>query len=1018
MANFKITEGIKEELNNTPFVDGQVLMELDEENSKCYMYLDTLDENNELKRVLMGSRTELKQYTITYNGNGATGGEVDSQTKYKDEPIELRENEFYKTDYNFKEWNTQSNGQGVSYDEGDIYTTNADLSLYAIWESTAPQPEEYIIVAFHNNDNYDISSPYYFDKTLAQGYGMNVGTEITYGKLHDVPAYGAITTNYYVDGGGRTLRTFGFYVSKDPDGVENTDNIHSSDVISIGSFTITNNITGETETWYVSVNMFTIEGDYSSVSNPYFDSSSLISEVNGVQGYKDLGEAFLLAIGQDNKGDFDIIGLSDVPFQSIIGDNVQETIAYAGNTYYYYNRLNRDYNDYISYNFNLYTNNTYTLRDANSRGELAYIIFDGNDITNEGFTHDINQYITGIFNQPIWGKENNTFFRYHLRSDWQTEESNYDDITLSYKNFTSPVYIIFLQSTTSTKGFNGYYMVSENSFVGHVHKERYFADGSSYGVQDWDSNPYTVTRNNITYYVSDIYQGSNITLNEYVTNCDLKYTPTTIQGQSWSDDQRWELAYIVLDGVRSSSIDYVTHVKDSYITGIWNEPIPINHYIVDNSLLTTPLNNRRLLLNNASPKKLSAPILTSSNDNELIANKIKVQSNNGEIQIYNPLRDEWFNLFSCVSKEQIIELNNGDIPTFVFDVLDIKYPQKMEIYSSINELHPNKITYTTVAEDIPKTMTVEFEPFISSEIPSHSDDKIMTCKIYFYSPKQNLVDVDEWEEVPFDLPYDCYGAAACVYNDRLHILGGVNNPTKHFSWDGVINSWREESTLPYECNDCAAISYKGAIHIMGGVNNYNKHYSWTGGNTWVQQTDLPIHFCGKDKVVIYQDKLRLVSSGYSYYSQFRYICTWTDPTSTEAGSWTTLDIGTNNSWGQSEVINNMIYMMSASGDGRSCRIYDGTTFDTGVALSSNYYGDGATSVVYNNKIHLIGVGNNQGTNTNKHLKFDGTTWTEMNTTPCSMNGSTSVVFKNRIYVLGNLAQDKVLKMYKWKGLER
>lgn len=1093
MANFKITEGTKQELNNIPFVDGQVLMEINEQNSDCYMYLDTLDENDELKRVLMGSKTELRQYTITYNGNGATGGstenqrkvtdydielrscgfvktgyifkewntqsdgngrsmypnetyydnasitlyaiwrnpttytityngngatsgEVDPQTKYKDEPIYLRENEFYRPNFRFKEWNTQSDGQGTSYSEEDIYTENASVTLYAIWESTEPQPDEYIIVAFHNNDNYDISSPYYFEETLATGSGMNVGSEITYGKVNAIPSYGAITTNYYVSGGTSTLCTFGFYVSKDSDGVENTDNIHSSDVTSVGSFTITNNITGETETWYVSANTYTIQGDYSSVSVPYFDSTNLVNEVDGAEGLKALGRAFLLAIGQNNTGDFDIIGLSDVPFQSVIGDNVQETVVYAGNTYYYYNKLNCDYDDYALYDFALYTNNTYTLRDKRGRGELAYIIFDGDINGNKAFTHATDQYITGIYTQPVWATQDEVTFKNYSRDDWQTTARDFDNVTLSATNNTSPVYIVFLQyvDPQSLVALNGFYMYSENSFTAHVHKERFFAGSlTPWQVQNWDETVRAVTKNDITYYASDVYYGSNVVLNKYIDVCSLKYTITSTT--SFGNDERWELAYIIFDGVASEKVDYVTHTIDQYITGIWNQPIPINHYEVNNNsnpLLSTQSTS---LFNNFSitPRSLSTPILTTNNI--LIAEEIKVQSNDGEIQIYNPLREEWFNLFSCVSKEQVIELNDNDTPTFTFDVLDIKYPQKMEIYSSINELSPNKITYTTIAEDIPSTMTIEFEPFISSEIPSHATDKVMSCKVYFYSPKQNLIDVDEWEVVPFDLPYDCYGAAACVHNGRLHILGGVNNPTKHFSWDGIINSWREESTLPYECNDCAAISYKGAIHIMGGVNNYKNHYSWTSGNTWVQQTDLPINFCGKDKVVIYQDKLRLVSSGYGYYGQFRYICTWTDPTLTEAGSWTTLDIGTNNTWNQSEVFNDMIYMLSASGDGRSCRTYDGTTFNTGVSLPTSYGGQVATSVSFGGKIHLIGVSFSNAFN--RHLKFDGTNWTIMNTTPCNMNGSTAVVFKNRIYVLGNSTESEKLKLYRWKGLE-
>lgn len=39
--------------------------------------------------------------------------------------------------YTFKEWNTQANGSGTTYSEGDA-PPNANTNLYAIWEEDAP----------------------------------------------------------------------------------------------------------------------------------------------------------------------------------------------------------------------------------------------------------------------------------------------------------------------------------------------------------------------------------------------------------------------------------------------------------------------------------------------------------------------------------------------------------------------------------------------------------------------------------------------------------------------------------------------------------------------------------------------------------------------------------------------------------------------------------------------------------------------------------------------------------------
>lgn len=96
-------------------------------------------------------------YTVSYNVNGGLGAPA-NQIKYYGEPLTLsgtkpskentssniitnlkiNETTDYSTittskitSYSFKEWNTQSNGSGVSYQPSSQYTTNASLNLYA-----------------------------------------------------------------------------------------------------------------------------------------------------------------------------------------------------------------------------------------------------------------------------------------------------------------------------------------------------------------------------------------------------------------------------------------------------------------------------------------------------------------------------------------------------------------------------------------------------------------------------------------------------------------------------------------------------------------------------------------------------------------------------------------------------------------------------------------------------------------------------------------------------------------------
>lgn len=72
-------------------------------------------------------------YAIVYHGNGATSGSTASQTKIKGTPITIQSNGFVRDKHTFIEWNTSPDGTGTSYDEGDTYSADAALTLFAIW---------------------------------------------------------------------------------------------------------------------------------------------------------------------------------------------------------------------------------------------------------------------------------------------------------------------------------------------------------------------------------------------------------------------------------------------------------------------------------------------------------------------------------------------------------------------------------------------------------------------------------------------------------------------------------------------------------------------------------------------------------------------------------------------------------------------------------------------------------------------------------------------------------------------
>ncbi len=80
-------------------------------------------------------------YTVTYNGNGNTGGSVpiDSYNYLQEQTVSVRWNEgsLVKTGYSFSGWNTQANGTGTTYTPWQTFTMGAgNVTLYAKWNAT------------------------------------------------------------------------------------------------------------------------------------------------------------------------------------------------------------------------------------------------------------------------------------------------------------------------------------------------------------------------------------------------------------------------------------------------------------------------------------------------------------------------------------------------------------------------------------------------------------------------------------------------------------------------------------------------------------------------------------------------------------------------------------------------------------------------------------------------------------------------------------------------------------------
>lgn len=81
--------------------------------------------------AVWAASTTINQHTIEYITDSAV--RIDPQTKPVGSTVTITTTTPIKIGYTFTEWNTESDGSGTSYSAGQSYSTNADLTLFAIY---------------------------------------------------------------------------------------------------------------------------------------------------------------------------------------------------------------------------------------------------------------------------------------------------------------------------------------------------------------------------------------------------------------------------------------------------------------------------------------------------------------------------------------------------------------------------------------------------------------------------------------------------------------------------------------------------------------------------------------------------------------------------------------------------------------------------------------------------------------------------------------------------------------------
>ena len=124
------------------------------------------------------------EYTVSFDGNGATSGTMGDQNISVDTPTKLNVNKFSRTGYLFDGWNTKADGSGDSYADEEkvtnLTTAGTKITLYAQWKRiygyvrVQKKTSDSDLVA--GNDNYSLEGAEY---TVYDSNGNKIGVMTT-----------------------------------------------------------------------------------------------------------------------------------------------------------------------------------------------------------------------------------------------------------------------------------------------------------------------------------------------------------------------------------------------------------------------------------------------------------------------------------------------------------------------------------------------------------------------------------------------------------------------------------------------------------------------------------------------------------------------------------------------------------------------------------------------------------------------------------------------------------------------
>lgn len=253
------------------------------------------------------------------------------------------------------------------------------------------------------------------------------------------------------------------------------------------------------------------------------------------------------------------------------------------------------------------------------------------------------------------------------------------------------------------------------------------------------------------------------------------------------------------------------------------------------------------------------------------------------------------------------------------------------------------------------------------------------------------------------LPYSFELGSALVYNDEIHLLGGNNNGKKHYKWNGA--NWIDLDDCPSGVWFEAATVHNGLIYAILNDNSNAYLYSFNG-TSWTLVNTLPYLYSNKI-LVSYNNQLHIMGNTSTSYLTRHY--RW-NGTNWASASTLPYDV---ESGATALVYNNEIHLLggnATAADRLKHYKWNGSSWSSVSTLPYSYYGGAA--IVFDGNLHILGGGYPE-VNREKHYKWDGSNWEDISTLPYKLSYGRAVAYANEIRTIGGGTQSAEWNKSSW-----